>query len=161
MSAEYKKAIEIIGTGIEQDIKTTEQMITLLADEKTALETKAIDTIEQLSNQKSKLSDNMVDTANARSKILSALALTNDEQGITELLEKENNELLINHWSQLKNNLLQCQTSNQVNSKIASRIHQSMQHLLKIVQGKSDKPTIYNPLGNSSAIVSGNLIGEA
>jgi flagellar biosynthesis/type III secretory pathway chaperone len=161
MTAQQLKAKHLISSGIEQDIATTELMIQLLSDEKKALETRDISEIERLSQIKTELADKMTESANTRSRLLDALELSNDEAGIVSLFDQTEDKSSMDQWLLLKNNLQSCQDQNLVNSKIASRTRNSLKHLLTIVQGKMDKPNIYNPLGSTSAIVSGNLIGEA
>ncbi|MFC3150021.1 flagella synthesis protein FlgN [Litoribrevibacter euphylliae] len=161
MSENIEKAREIILHGIDDDLITLSEMRTLLTDEKTALESRDIDAIKQISEKKSELSDVLTMRANKRTEVLSQFGLSNDESGIYQLFEGAPRNRLDQAWPELKIELKSCQDANEINSKIASRIRHSMQQILKIIQGKSEKPNLYNPLGSTAAVITGNLIGEA
>jgi len=161
MSENIENARELILHGIDDDLITLSEMRTLLMDEKSALEKRDIDAIKQISEKKSELVDVLAMRANKRSEILSAFGLSNDESGIYQLFDGAPRNRLDQAWPELKIELKSCQDANEVNSKIASRARSSMQQILKIVQGKSEKPNLYNPLGSTAAVISGNLIGEA
>ena len=161
MSANIEKARDIISNDIKGDIQDSSEMISLLSNEKKALETRDIETVQALSKRKIEITDEMTKRANKRSEILKIFGHSNDEPGVFALFEGTPRKEFEQSWLQLKDQLSQCQVANSVNSKVASRTKQSLQHILKIVQGKSDKPKVYNPLGSTSAIITGNLIGEA
>ena len=161
MSEQLEKARDQIIHGIDDDLITLSEMKTLLTDERTALENRDIETIQQVSQKKAELSEVLAMRANQRTEILASLGYANDETGIYQLFEGSPRNDLNTRWKELKAELQACQQSNEVNSKVASRIRQSMQHILNIVQGKSEKPNLYNPLGSTAAVISGNLIGEA
>ncbi|GLQ32206.1 flagella synthesis protein FlgN [Litoribrevibacter albus] len=161
MSENIEKARDIILHGIDDDLITLSEMKTLLSDERSALENRDIETIKQISVKKAELTDVLTMRANQRSEVLASLGLDNDETGIYTLFEGAPRNRLDQAWSELKAELQACQDANEINSKVASRIRHSMQHILKIIQGKSEKPNLYNPLGSTAAVITGNLIGEA
>ena len=161
MSANIEKARQIISTDIQGDLKDANELLALLSNEKTALDSRDIETVQALSKRKLEITDAMEKRANKRSEILKLFNFSNDESGVFSLFEGSPRKELETAWHTLKAHLTECQEANIINSKIASRTRQSLQHVLKIVQGKSNKPKVYNPLGNTSAIITGNLIGEA
>jgi flagellar biosynthesis/type III secretory pathway chaperone len=120
-----------------------------------------MNTIQSISQRKTELTDVMAKHANQRSDVLKAFGLENNESGIFTLFEETPRNELEQSWFQLKEKLEHCQEANLINSKIASRTRNSISHILKIVQGKSDKQNVYNPAGSTSALTTGNLIGEA
>ena len=161
MSENIEKARQLIVDGIDDDLIALSEMRTLLLDERKALENQDIDSIQFIGQRKSELTDVLTLRANQRTEILSVFNLNNDETGIMELFESAPRTRIEQSWPELKSELIFCQEANEANRKLATRARHTIERILKIVQGKSDKANIYNPLGNTAAIISGNLIGEA
>lgn len=161
MSANIEKAQEIVIAGINNDLTALTELETLLSNERTALESRDMESIQSFSQRKSELTDTVIKHANQRSEVLKAFGKNNNEDGIFALFEGDPRNELEQSWLQLKEKLEKCQEANLINSKIASRTKNSLSEILKIVQGKSNKQNIYSPAGNTFALTTGNLIGEA
>jgi len=147
---------------IAQDSIATDQLKTLLLQEREMLEQRQHDGLPQIIEQKDQLLDALAQSARQRQQILQALGLKPDTQNWQDLLSAhaalaESRE----PWHALKNAFGECQRLNDINGKMISRSKQTLGNLLNILRGQVATPQLYTQTGATTGSASAHTLAKA
>lgn len=116
-----------------------------------------LETKHHLITQLNQLSDH-------RLKVLAALKLEANDDGVMNLIERQpefGRQLLVDDWQSIKSLVESCNRQNEVNAKIAHRAQATSQQILNILKGAPLKQALYDKRGSSGGADSGLTITRA
>lgn len=147
---------------IAQDSITTNQLKTLLLQEREMLEQRQHEGLPHIIEQKDQLLDTLAQSARQRQQILQALGLQPDAQSWQDLLSAhtalaESRE----PWRALKDMFGECQRLNDINGKMISRSKQTLGNLLNILRGQVAAPQLYTQTGATTGNASAHTLAKA
>lgn len=150
-----------ISEQINHDIHTCTTLLSLLKQEREALKSRNVDTLEALLTQKADALLSLDNSAKKRTQWAQKANITPSNHGWKQLLSALNKPDIVVNWAQLKSLTLECKKSNEINGKLLSRNKKTLSRLLDVMRGKSENTTLYNAYGSSSANNSSIKVGEA
>lgn len=137
---------------ILSDIQTCQNLIRLLQEENSALNSRNFDNLEEILERKNiqlNLLDNSVNTRMEWIK-LAPDNQNNDTRAIWDKMLSDINRIEISEaWITLQNLIDQCRQKNEVNGKIVIRNQAIFSKLLKVLRGQNGPTTLYTAKGSS------------
>lgn len=144
---------------LQNDLNITDEMLLLLGNERTALETRNYEQFQQLVEQKLTLVRQLESNSTARQAVLRTAGFSTDRNAL------ENARLLApqiaEQWQQLIVRWQQCQNLNTVNERIAKRTKLVVSQVLEILRGQNNRQRLYNATGAATESGNGHTITSA
>jgi len=136
-----------------------------LEQELAALTSRDIDAIKSVNEQKQPLLEQFANNGTQRAKQLASAELSNDQQGIQQLLERCATSAQLptfqQNWQQLNQQLTQVMASNQRNEQVLLRNQRNLEKVLSILQGHRPANMLYGSSGGKSDYTGQSRIGKA
>lgn len=133
----------------------------ILKEERTALETRNAEALQQAVERKAQTVRLIQDNAKAKSQLFAKHGLPVSPQHIKAALAKLQREDVLTLWDQVKAQLDHCQFLNEINGRIVSRSQQSVGRLMDILRGKDQQQKLYGQNGRGNALGSSHLLAHA
>ena len=147
---------------ITQDSAALAQLKQLLAQERTLLEQRKQDGLQDIITQKTALVDQLNESAKLRHQILTTLGLPTTAIGWDTFLQRNTATLpLRDDWKNLVSEFEECQKMNDVNGKMIARSQQTVNHLLSLLRGKVAAPSLYTAQGTKTQYTSSYTVAKA
>jgi flagella synthesis protein FlgN len=147
---------------IAQDMNATEQLKSLLLQERELLEKREHDGLPAIIDQKDQLLDALAQNARQRQQLLQNLGLKATAQSWEELLVAHTAlSPLRDSWKALTQAFGECQRLNEVNGKMIARSKQTLGNLLNILRGQVAAPQLYTQSGSTTGNVSSHTLAKA
>lgn len=144
---------------LQQDISHSEHLLTVLLNERKALETREYGNLEQLITEKKSWVDRLETNAAQRRQWLSQHSL-NDDFAALNAVRQQAPEVAA-HWEAAAAAWRECQTANQVNEQICRRTRLVVERVLDILRGQTAPATTYDASGQSQRSQKGRTISSA
>ena len=135
---------------IGADLQCTNDLIDLLKQERAALRDRNVVQLTELLTRKTDLLAALEQSSLERSALLTQEGFSLDGEGMRAFLATRQPELskrLAESWSQLEQQLEQCNALNEINAKIAHRSQLTATHILGILTGGSQHLELYSARG--------------
>ncbi|MCO6412036.1 MAG: flagellar protein FlgN [Thiogranum sp.] len=146
---------------LQQEAICSEQLLDTLDAERAALVNRDIDALEIAIQHKLKHSQQLDKLDRQRGNILSGLGFASDHDSIKRCFESlPNAGELTGLWQQVLDNVSKCQIGNLTNGGILEAGRQQVDQALRILRGQHGTPTLYNPLGETSADLGRRELGK-
>ncbi|TNC79896.1 MAG: hypothetical protein C9356_16550 [Oleiphilus sp.] len=155
-------AIENLKLLLKQDIRDLEALTSTLSAEKTALKSRDSKAIQQVTQNKSSLVQQIETRAKQKAKLLASCGLGIKPGAVTKTLESYGDEELTGLWKESVQALKQCKDQNTVNGSIISQTLQRTAKLMSIIRGQGTKPDLYGQQGKTQSVSNGqHILGKA
>ncbi|MBR9885344.1 MAG: flagellar protein FlgN [Oceanospirillales bacterium] len=149
---------------IEEGVELLCKLESTLFEERTALEKRSLEEIQQLTASKSSLLSAIQENFSARHALMSAQGIELSSDGWSRYLSTlptPKADELDRLWKRLSETLERVQQESQVNQQIILRGQESTERLLSLLQGKNQKSQLYGSSGKSNSFSTQNHIGKA
>ena len=148
-----------LDTSIRQDIINSQSLLTLLQQEKIALEQRDYPSLETFIHQKKQLLSSIKQSGNYRGHSLQSAGFK-DEQSALQQAEREAPNTA-NAWHQLVELWQECQHLNKVNEHIMQRTKLVVSKTLDLLRGANNQQKLYDTKGMASSTLNGRSITSA
>lgn len=142
-----------------------QQLNVLMEQEGKALSTRDLDSLMDCNQQKQVLLTRFGENVTARGQLLADNGFDHDPQGIEKLLTQQHDGVFVQHfranWQALEQALAQAMALNQRNELVLARQRQSLDQLLRLLQGQQSANTLYDAAGNKGDYSGQNRLGKA
>lgn len=135
---------------IAAEIKAVQLFVALLKEEQDALRTSRLDDLEQLTEAKGKLLDELTRIAEARHQGFMQLGITENRAGVEAWLRKQQNPRLLQAWKALQQLAQEAKSLNELNGQCIQLLSQSNRKLLESITGQQARGTFYGPDGQTA-----------
>jgi len=143
--------IQTVHQLLEDSIQSTNELLSLLEQERTHLTQRNHSVIPALLEQKQQLMSQLEQGALQRQQWLAQAPQQHDQQSPDErwntVLTDLGGPTLTKLWETFKDNLTSCQQNNEINGRMIGRGQQSIRQLLTLLKGQIETPTLYNQAG--------------
>ncbi|MFT5693563.1 MAG: flagella synthesis protein FlgN [Oceanicoccus sp.] len=146
-------------TVFNKDIPVTTQLLTLLQDERTALETRNYDEFQDIIGKKQTLLETLESHARIRQQLLQNAGF-NDEGTTLEAADQQA-PIVAKAWRLLGEQWSKCQELNEINEQITSRTRLVVSQTLDLLRGQNTKEKLYDGKGNTNNSSLGRSITSA
>ncbi|MFT3930404.1 MAG: flagellar protein FlgN [Spongiibacteraceae bacterium] len=144
---------------LQQDIVHSEQLLSILLQEREALEAREYTDFENLITQKKTLVEQLEHNAVQRKRWLSQHGMTDDFIAL-DAAKKQAPEI-VDRWQAAATVWRECQAANQVNEQICRRTRLVVENVLNILRGQNAPAATYNASGYSQNSPDGRTISNA
>ncbi|MGK0441350.1 MAG: flagella synthesis protein FlgN [Pseudohongiellaceae bacterium] len=146
-------------TTFQKDIPLTVKLLTLLQQEREALENRDYENLNKLLKDKNTIITSLKKHADSRTHALQSAGLQ-DEQTTLNHAEKESPPVA-KAWRQLAKQWDECQHLNAVNERVLKRTKMVVSQTLDLIRGANNQQKLYDPKGMSSSLATGRSITSA
>ena len=146
---------------ISQDLASAQKLLDLLEDEQGAMESRNHQALTDIVQQKTDCLTVMEQQADCRYQILASLNRTIDEGEWKRLVAEQEHPQIQTAWQQLIDALETSQHLNEVNGRLIARGQQTLHHLLDLIRGQLNPPSLYNQRGTTESQQSGHSVTRA
>jgi len=149
---------------IKQGVELLHELEQLLTRERSALEQRDLEAIQQSSADKSALLPEIQANFNARHELLGALGVTLSAEGwqyYLSTLPQDAAELLGAEWQTLSDALERTQTLGLINQQLVAHGQENTARLLNLLQGKSQTNQLYGSSGRNNNFSTQSRLGKA
>lgn len=129
------------------DIPATDQLLTLLKQERSLLEKREYEQYQQLISNKLQLLQTLEKNAAVRQQHLLNAGFE-DEASTLATLDKQA-PIVANAWRKLQSQWQQCQELNEINERISKRTRLVVGQILDILRGQNNQAKLYTKQGNT------------
>ena len=146
--------IQTVHQLLENSIRITDELLSLLEQERSHLQQRNHSAMPPLLEQKQQLMSQLEQGAELRQQWLAHTpqqAEQTQEERWSTLLTQLGGPTLGKLWETFKDKLVACQQDNEVNGKMIGRGQQSIRQLLTLLKGQIETPTLYNQSGNTQS----------
>jgi flagella synthesis protein FlgN len=145
----------------QKDLPATTELLSLLEQERSALETRDYDVFQQLLDNKKRLLAQLRNNSNTRTHALQAAGFNvNDEASALAIASKEA-PATAKAWNNLSDQWKDCQHLNAVNERVMQRTKLVVSQTLSLLRGVTDQDKLYDPKGMASNSSTGRTITSA
>lgn len=144
---------------LQQDIAHSEELLSVLVQERQALEAREYTDFENLITQKKNLIEQLENNATQRKRWLSQHGMADDFAALD--IAKHQAPDVVTRWEAAAAVWRECQTANQVNEQICRRTRLVVENVLNILRGENASSPTYDAKGNSRNAQSGRTISSA
>lgn len=126
---------------IEKDVQLCAKLLTLLKEERAALESRNIEALEAINEPKEKALNQLAENQKSRDKIQVSENLPVGFEGLKQLLASlpsSKNQVLDKALEELKNLLMEVEKLNLINAKFIAVNHAQITHILNIMCGRNE-----------------------
>lgn len=146
---------------LQQEATCSEQLLDTLDAERTALVQRDIAALESVVQKKIEYSQKLEELDRQRADILSGLGFGSDQDSIKRCFDAlPQTEQLTHLWQRVLDNISKCQTGNLTNGGILEAGRQQVDQALRILRGQQGAPSLYSPLGETSADLGRRELGK-
>jgi flagella synthesis protein FlgN len=143
----------------EQDIPTTSQLLDLLQQERSALETRNYDQFQHIIAQKQELVAQLESHSNNRQQLLLEAGFTDEPKTLSAADSQA--PAVAKAWRQLGEQWRHCQELNEINERIAKRTRLVVGQVLDLLRGQNNSAKLYTSTGDAKNTSSGRTITSA
>ncbi|MGN0921703.1 MAG: flagella synthesis protein FlgN [Cellvibrio sp.] len=134
---------------LEIDTQSVDKLKALLEREKTLIETRQLQELGELIDEKTAIISHLDQHARIRHQVLIEAGLSTDPTGWNNYLDRiPGAGALREGWLLLNRKFQECQTLNEINGKLIARSAQTIDHLLNLLRGQTPSPSLYTAKGN-------------
>lgn len=144
---------------LQQDIAHSEQLLSILLQERQALEAREYTDFENLIEQKKSLVERLESNATQRKRWLSQHGMDDDFVALNAA--KNQAPEVVTRWEAAATVWRECQTANQVNEQICRRTRLVVENVLNILRGQNAPSPTYDAKGYSQNSQDGRTITNA
>ena len=131
--------------------KISQQLLDCLKHEKLALDNDQLEKLNDISNQKQILLEQLGQLDQQR-------AASSPDKNFNDFISSSNNQALINQWNSTRKHIADCQQQNEINGRLIVKRSQINQDILSVLSGRSEQGNeTYNAKGNQTS--SASLLG--
>lgn len=147
---------------LDSDTAAVKNLIELLEREKSLIETRQLQELAQLVDDKTALISLLDQHARIRHQLLSEAELPCNASGWNSFLDRIPGAISMREgWLLLNRDFAQCQQLNEINGKLITRSAQTIEHLLGLLRGQTPSPSLYTAKGSRIQEHSGITIAKA
>lgn len=146
-------------TIFNKDIPATAQLLTLLQNERKALEIRNYDEFQDIIGKKQALLATLENHAKIRQQILQNAGF-NDEATTLKAADQQA-PTVAKAWRLLGEQWANCQELNEINERIANRTRLVVSQILDLLRGQNTKEKLYDGKGNTNNSSAGRSITSA
>lgn len=149
---------------ITQGVELLRELQELIAQERTALEKRDLDGIEQCATRKADLLARIKTNFNERHELMQSAGIELSGEGWTayiDTLPEKEAKLLSEAWNTLSTLLEANQRESLVNQQLVHRGQENTNRLLNLLQGKNQKSELYGSSGSRSNFSTQSRLGKA
>jgi len=150
-----------IQNALDLDLRESRQLLQLLQDEQTAMQTRDRERLADVVKAKTDCMNRIEQQANARYQLLTANGRTVDEAEWKSLVESQRDPHIQKTWQDLLTTVEECRHSNEVSGRLINRGQQTMHYLLSVIRGQLNPPTLYNQRGAAESHQDGHSVTRA
>lgn len=143
----------------DRDIPTTSQLLDLLQQERTALETRNYEQFQHIISLKQELVAQLESQSNSRQQLLQDAGFNNEPSTLSAADEQA--PAVAKAWRQLGEKWQRCQELNEINERIAKRTRLVVGQVLDLLRGQNNSAKLYNSSGDAKTTSSGRTITSA
>ena len=143
------------------DLTAIKHLLTLLQQEKDAIETRQRDTLSNIVNEKTKCLNRIEQQSNERHNLLTSIGKLPTEESWQQLIAEIENEQLHDTWQIFIETLTECQHFNEVNGRLINRGQQTLHYLITVLRGQLNPPNLYNQRGATETHQVGHTVTRA
>ncbi len=144
---------------LQQDIAHGEQLLSILQQERLALESRDYNDLENLIARKKQLVEQLENNAAQRRRWLTQHGMSNDFAALDAA--KMQAPDVVKRWEAAATIWRECQTANQVNDQICRRTRLVVENVLNILRGQNATAATYDAKGLSQRAQDGRVISNA
>lgn len=154
--------IQVLRDMLAQDSQSLTQLHGLLEQERTMLESRQLQGMQELVAQKDQLLSSLAYNAKQREQVLRSAGLTTDLAGWENYLNQDaSTRIFIPQWKHLTEKFIACQEANEINGKMINRSRQTLNHLLNLIRGQVVAPSLYTQKGATTNQNSSYTVAKA
>ncbi len=146
-------------TIFEQDIPATAQLLTLLQNERSTLETRNYDEFHKIIGQKQTLLALLENHAAIRQQLLQKAGFNDEASSLQAATQHA--PIVAKAWRDLGEQWSRCQELNEINERIASRTRLVVSQILDLLRGQNTREKLYDGKGNTNNSSAGRSITSA
>jgi flagella synthesis protein FlgN len=150
---------EQLRTVFDKDIPATTQLLTLLQNERKALETRNYDEFQDIIGKKQTLLAALESNTRIRQQLLQKAGF-NDEATTLKAADQQAPSVA-KAWRDLGTQWASCQELNEINERIASRTRLVVSQILDLLRGQNSREKLYDGKGNTNNSSAGRSITSA
>ncbi len=137
---------------LRQDLSNLDEILSILQEERSYLESTDHSQLDAFTHSKSKLSGLLDERAKARTQLLNSINLRCDnaqqwEATLSTFDKTIHGSDIRSTWAKVEDNLKLCDTATQVNGKIVASLLQSAKQFITALQGNDNNSGVYNADG--------------
>jgi flagellar biosynthesis/type III secretory pathway chaperone len=146
---------------LQQEVRCSGHLLETLEAERLALVKRDIDALEATVKEKLEYSQLLDKLDRQREKILSGMGFAPDPASVKRCFETlPDSGELARLWQCILDNISRCQTGNLTNGGILEAGRQQVDQALCILRGQQGTPSLYNPLGETTADLGRRDLGK-
>lgn len=146
-------------TVFNKDIPATAQLLTLLQNERKALETRNYEEFQDIIGKKQSLLTSLENHSQIRQQLLQNAGFK--DEAATLKAADQHAPIVANAWRLLGEQWASCQELNEINERIASRTRLVVSQILDLLRGQNTKEKLYDGKGNTNNSSAGRSITSA
>jgi len=155
---------EHFSAAIDEAAALLDQLYQLLQAERQSLATTDADKTQEILQQKTELLQQLQQSSEQRSQLLTARGFSADEAGVHAFfatLPQPESKTLATQWQALQQKLLACREENLINGKVIHRSRRQIESLLDTLRGKDSHQRIYTGSGEAKSVNAGQPRAKA
>ncbi len=146
---------------LDTDIQILTQLRSLLEEERSALETNAVESIQEIHPQKAMCLDQLRESARKKVHFLVQLGFRPDAGEAFQFVRSLDNPELVERWVQAQDALQHCQFVNEVNGRVIAHLQRRVDRLTEILRGQSTQPKLYGKAGKETGLGGSMILASA
>lgn len=154
--------ISQLTTMVARDSAAISRLKDLLEQERELFETRKLDSLQAIVDEKTLLIDQLNQHAQIRQSILQRLNLPLTAEGWDLFLQRDSQTLgMRSDWKKITADFVECQKLNEINGKMIARSRQTLSQLLNLLRGQVAAPSLYTAKGNQAQASSSYTLAKA
>ncbi len=144
-----------------QEAQCSERLLTCLQAERRALSQRDMDALQQTTEEKLQLSQQLEQLEQQRENLVARLGFSNNRDSLEQCFNSlPQRDSLKQSWQQVLDNIEACRDGNLTNGGILEVGRQHVEQALSILRGQSGGPALYSPSGNTEADLGRRELGK-
>lgn len=134
-----------------QDSAAVQKLKKLLLQERDLLEQRKPEGLQEIVALKDQQLETLTFNAKQRQQLLQAAGLVTTLAGWEQLLLRDpSTHNLVANWQLLTAEFVECQKANEINGRMINRSKQTLTHLLNLIRGQVEMPSLYTQKGSTT-----------
>lgn len=134
-----------------QDSAAVQKLKKLLLQERDLLEQRKPEGLQEIVALKDQQLETLTFNAKQRQQLLQAAGLVTTLAGWEQLLLRDpSTQGLVANWQLLTAEFVECQKANEINGRMINRSKQTLTHLLNLIRGQVEMPSLYTQKGSTT-----------
>jgi len=146
---------------LDTDIQVLSQLQSLLEEERTALETNAVESIQDIHPRKAYCLDQLRESARRKVHFLVQLGFRPDTGEALQFVRSLGEPRLTERWVQAQDALRHCQFVNEVNGRVIAHLQRRVDRLTEILRGQATQPKLYGKAGKETGLGGSMILASA